>query len=146
MPHRHAAEGAIMVSKIACDGFIKTLKDLANPAYSIKSDPYMTQGVCHVGIANRMLPTGSYGTMTLYDDASMHFDVPRKPMRESKIEDLLFEIEECGCDEAWYHHHDPSGDLQGIFKDQYVSEHIHANCPPDLSIRRCAIKKVLEEP
>ncbi len=128
-----------MVSQIACWRFSRLVQKVAHPDYSVSPDPNYQGGVCHVGIANRRLYTGSYGNATLYSDGSMHFDIPRKelPLRNEKVlEAFQDKILRCGCEEVWNHPHKDTPGARAL--------HIHANCPPDLNIRRCALKAVLE--
>jgi len=150
----------LMVSLHVCYAFHAMVDRYASIDYSLKPEPLYMGGVCHVAIANVGLHTENYGGLALYDDGSMHFDVPRKIRDPGHAEKLVKELEGCGCQEAWVHPHILTPELQILAERAHPdleilarradrgkdSFHYHCNAPPSLSARQCAVKKVLEEP
>ena len=155
--------GVLMVSLHVCYAFVERVKDIAHPYYKVRDDPQYHGGVCHVALANTTVSPKAWGDLTLYADGSLHLDVPRRIRDLKHTDELIKELEGCGCQDAWFHPHlnvpglswmeiqrmkrKPSWEqlVKAADKSRDVF-HYHCNAPPSLSARQCAVKKILEEP
>ena len=127
-----------MVSRLQCLRFAEMVENVSGSGYTFAPEPSSSKGYCHVGLVNKKIKT--YGGISISSDGSIQFDVPQTGGGKGgpRVKRLLKDLLDCGCKESWVHDYTVIG---GVSNPSY---HIHGNCPPQA--RRCAVKKVLEEP